>query len=69
MPCESCRRYQQRQLEKRREIQQRKRERLAEACAQGDQRSCRTLQQMDRCRSTGKTITTAPRCTGALDEQ
>ena len=47
MPCESCQRYQQRQLEKRREIQQRKRERLAEDCVRGDQSSCRILQQMD----------------------
>ena len=47
MPCKSCERYQQRQLEKRREIQQRKRERLADACARGDKRSCRILQQMD----------------------
>ena len=47
MACESCQRYQQRQIEKRREIQQRKRERLAESCARGDKRSCILLDQMD----------------------
>lgn len=46
MGCRQCQRNRQRALEKRRLIDQKKRERLAEACMAGDQNSCRELQHL-----------------------
>lgn len=46
MGCKQCARNRQRSLEKRRLIDQRKRQTLAEACMAGDQNSCRELQQL-----------------------
>jgi len=47
MACQSCQRYQQMQLEKRRLIGQQRRQRSADDCARSDQGYCRMLQQMD----------------------
>ena len=46
MGCKQCQRNRQRALEKRRLIDQRKRQTLAEACMAGDQRSCYELQRL-----------------------
>jgi len=46
MGCRQCQRNRQRALEKRRLIDQRKRQTLAEACMAGDQNSCRELQRL-----------------------
>ena len=46
MPCKQCQRNRQRALEKRRLIDQQKRQTLAEVCMAGDQKSCRELQQL-----------------------
>ena len=46
MGFKQCQRNRQRFLEKRRLIDQRKRQPLAEACMAGDQNSCRELQQL-----------------------
>ena len=47
MGCKQCQKNRQWALEKRRLIDQQKRQRLAEACMRGDQMSCKTLQQME----------------------
>lgn len=47
MGCKQCQKNRQRSLEKRRLIDQQKRECLAEACMRGDERSCKTLQEME----------------------
>ena len=46
MGCKQCQRNRQRALEKRRLLDQRKRQTLAEACMAGDQKSCRELQRL-----------------------
>ena len=46
MGCKQCQRNRQRALEKRRLIDQRKRQTLAEACVAGDQASCHELERM-----------------------
>lgn len=46
MPCKQCQRNRQRALEKRRLIDQRTLQTLAEACMAGDRKSCRELQQL-----------------------
>ena len=46
MGCKQCQRNRQRALEKRRLIDQHRRQRLAEACTRGDERSCIELQRM-----------------------
>ena len=48
MGCKQCQKNRQRALEKRRLIDQQKRQRLAEACMRGDEMSCRTLQQLEQ---------------------
>jgi len=44
MPCKQCQENRRRSLEKRRLIDQKRRERLAERCVAGDQRSCAELE-------------------------
>ena len=46
MGCSRCRQNRKRPLQQRRLIDQKKRERLAEACMAGDQRSCMELQDL-----------------------
>ena len=46
MGCKQCVKNRQRALEKRRLIDQKKRERLAEGCMAGDQKSCMELQRL-----------------------
>ena len=46
MACKQCQKNRQRALEKRRLIDQQRRQRLAEACTRGDKRSCIELQRM-----------------------
>ena len=47
MGCKQCQKNRQRALEKRRLIDQQKRQRLAEACMRGDEMSCKTLQEYE----------------------
>ena len=47
MGCKQCQRNRQRALEKRRLIDQQRRQRLAEACTRGDQKSCMELQRIE----------------------
>jgi len=46
MACKQCAKNRQRSLERRREILQKRQERLTEACEQGDQLACRTLAEL-----------------------
>lgn len=46
MGCKQCQRNRQRALEKRRLIDQRRRQALAESCVNGDQRACAELEAM-----------------------
>ena len=47
MGCKQCKLNRQRALEKRRLIDQQRRQRLAEACTRGVQKSCMELQRME----------------------
>ena len=47
MGCKQCAKNRERAMQKRRLIDQQRRQRLAEACTRGDQKSCMELQRME----------------------